>query len=76
MEQGYTRLRKCNSEQRQDRFYALSVQPNLFGSWSLIREWGRVGTSSRVHIDLYDSEAEALRCMQRKRHEKQRRGYG
>jgi hypothetical protein len=32
MEQGYTHLRKCNPEQRQDRFYALSVQPNLFGS--------------------------------------------
>lgn len=26
------------------RFYTLSVQPNLFGEWCVMRYWGRIGT--------------------------------
>ncbi len=29
------------------RFYALSVQPTLFGDWVLVREWGRIGAGGR-----------------------------
>jgi predicted DNA-binding WGR domain protein len=36
----------------QHRFYLLSVQPTLFGGWSLIREWGRIGSPGRVRIDV------------------------
>ncbi|MGA9546899.1 MAG: WGR domain-containing protein [Rhodomicrobium sp.] len=28
-------------------FYVLDVQPNLFGEWSLVREWGRIGMAQR-----------------------------
>jgi predicted DNA-binding WGR domain protein len=51
------------------------VQPNLFGTVSLMREWGRIGRSSRVQIDLHETEEDAARFMQRKIREKQRRGY-
>jgi predicted DNA-binding WGR domain protein len=27
------------------RFYRLSLEKNLFGEWSLMREWGRLGYS-------------------------------
>jgi predicted DNA-binding WGR domain protein len=37
----FTILRKRDPQHNLARFYALSVQPNLFGSWFLIREWGR-----------------------------------
>ncbi|BCH62446.1 hypothetical protein RvVAT039_pl08320 (plasmid) [Agrobacterium vitis] len=31
-------------EQNMARFYALAVQPTLFGEVSLVRAWGRIGT--------------------------------
>ena len=33
------------------RFYSLTVQPDLFGDWSLVREWGRVGSPGRLRIE-------------------------
>ncbi|MCP4781752.1 MAG: WGR domain-containing protein [Hyphomicrobium sp.] len=34
------------------RFYAMSVQPNLFGQWSLLREWGRIGSAGPTSAGL------------------------
>ena len=36
-------LHKHVPERNQHRFYALQLAPNLFGAWSLIRSWGRIG---------------------------------
>ena len=36
-------LRRIDAAQNMARFYLLDVQPDLFGGWSLIREWGRIG---------------------------------
>lgn len=34
-------LHRIGPEQRLNRFYLLDVQPDLFGQWAVIREWGR-----------------------------------
>jgi predicted DNA-binding WGR domain protein len=68
-------LRKCDPARNQFRFYALSVQPNLFGAWSLIREWGRIGYGGQSRIELHDSLEAAERTMHQKVREKRRRGY-
>jgi predicted DNA-binding WGR domain protein len=68
-------LYKVNRELRQYRFYSLSVQPNLFGTWSLIREWGRIGCAGRERIEWHETELDARRVMSRKMREKRRRGY-
>jgi predicted DNA-binding WGR domain protein len=70
-----TCLHKCDPARNQFRFYALSVQPNLFGAWSLIREWGRIGSEGQSRIDLHDSLEAAEQAMRRKVREKRRRGY-
>jgi predicted DNA-binding WGR domain protein len=57
------------------RFYALSVQPNLFGSWSIIREWGQIGRGGRVKIDWCNPLEEAAAAFAVKLREKQKRGY-
>ena len=31
------------------RFYLRTVQPDLFGSWSLVTEWGRNGCPGKAH---------------------------
>jgi predicted DNA-binding WGR domain protein len=41
------------------RFYRLQITPTLFGEWSLMREWGRIGSPGRLRCDSFASEAEA-----------------
>lgn len=41
----YARLQKRDPERNQYRYYLLDVQPHLFGGWSLICEWGRIGSN-------------------------------
>jgi DNA invertase Pin-like site-specific DNA recombinase len=36
-------LKRIDESRKIHRFYLLAVQPELFGRWSLIREWGRIG---------------------------------
>ena len=71
----FTVLRKRDPQRNMARFYELSVQPNLFGSWSLIREWGRIGRGGRVKIELCDSLEEAISAYNVMLKQKQRRGY-
>jgi predicted DNA-binding WGR domain protein len=68
-------LERHHPANRMHRYYRLTVEPNLFGEWSLVREWDRVGESSRSMIDLHVTEEDAQMAMQRKGHEKRRRGY-
>ena len=63
-------------EKNQHRFYVLSIDRNLFGGWSLIRRWGRIGSRrGRQKIDLYDDLESAQGLFQKKEREKLRRGY-
>ena len=57
------------------RFYVLSVQPTLFGEWTLVREWGRVGISRWVRSDLYPSSGSAIDALLDLSRKKSRRGY-
>jgi predicted DNA-binding WGR domain protein len=57
------------------RFYVLDVQPDLFGKWCLIREWGRIGKPSQVRHISFPTEGEALDALARQRRAKQQRGY-
>jgi predicted DNA-binding WGR domain protein len=57
------------------RFYRLSLEKNLFGEWSLMREWGRIGQASQGCIDLYDTLQAAQNAYARKLREKRKRGY-
>lgn len=69
------RLEKRVPEKNQHRFYRLLLAPTLFGEWSLIREWGRIGQQGRVVVDTFDTFAEASSTFDRKAAEKGRRGY-
>ena len=48
---------------------------NLFGEWTLRREWGRLGASGQVRFDLFRSEAEAENALLAMETRKRRRGY-
>lgn len=68
-------LEKHDSEKNQARYYRMSILPNLFGEWTLQREWGRIGQGGRVRLDLFRSEAEAERALSVLEGVKQRRAY-
>ena len=41
------------------RYYAISIQPTLFGEASVVRSWGRIGKSGGEKIEVFGSEREA-----------------
>lgn len=57
------------------RFYSMSVQATLFGEWSLVREWGRIGRGGQVKASSFDTETAAVAELERLRRQKIRRGY-
>lgn len=42
------------------RFYQMFVTPGLFDDWSLIKEWGRVGSPGAVRKEWFDTLEEAI----------------
>ena len=57
------------------RFYALRVVPDLLGGWTLVREWGRVGSPGRVRVDAFATEDAAVAELERLARRKRGRGY-
>jgi predicted DNA-binding WGR domain protein len=68
-------LHKHDPARNQHRFYTLQVAPNLFGAWSLIRIWGRIGTPGQQRASWHDTRESAEQACDRLVQAKQRRGY-
>jgi predicted DNA-binding WGR domain protein len=68
-------LRRVDPERRMSRFYRLHVQPALFGEWSVVTEWGRIGSAGRVHVRFYASRDKAERAGERIVAAKLKKGY-
>ena len=68
-------LRRIEPERNMQRFYRLDVQPDLFGQWSLWREFGRIGSPGRVRIVPCPTEDAAITALGKQRQAKERRGY-
>ncbi|MGX5806031.1 WGR domain-containing protein [Bradyrhizobium sp. Arg314] len=74
-ETGPAHLRRIEPSQNMRRFYLLAIQPTLFGGASLIRNWGRIGTSGQSMMETFDSEDDATAATLRLQRAKRRRGY-
>ena len=72
---GPVHLRRIDPTQNMRRFYTLAIQPTLFGGASVIRNWGRIGTSGQSMMETFDSEDEAAAASLRLERAKRRRGY-
>ena len=68
-------LERINSSRNMARFYAMSIQPTLFGEVSLIRNWGRVGTSGRNKIETSPDMDGLTTTKTRVARRKRQRGY-
>jgi predicted DNA-binding WGR domain protein len=68
-------LHRVDAPRNMARFYAMSIEPTLFGGRSLVRHWGRMGTRGRYKIELFEKEAAAASAMARLAWIKSARGY-
>jgi predicted DNA-binding WGR domain protein len=68
-------LHRIDPAHNMARFYALDVQPDLFGGVLLVKAWGRIGGRGRVVHELHTTEAQASAALQRQAEKKRRRGY-
>jgi predicted DNA-binding WGR domain protein len=57
------------------RFYRMFIAPNLWGEWTLFREWGRIGQGGKVRADVHANVGAALLAMQELVRAKKKRGY-
>ena len=68
-------LVRIDPESNTRRFYAARVQATLFGTFALVREWGRIGSPGRVQIEEHGSQEEAEAALTKLRQMKEKRGY-
>lgn len=57
------------------RFLRLSLQPDLLGSWELLRESGRAGARSQLRRELFLQELEARQAFDKARDAELHRGF-
>jgi predicted DNA-binding WGR domain protein len=74
-EQFYLYIERRQPTENMARFYALSIEPSLFGRTSLVRRWGRIGTRGQEKIHLFEDEGEALSLFLDIARTKRNRGY-
>ena len=70
-----TYLEKRQPTHNVARFYRMSVMPNLFGEWTLLREWGRIGQGGQVRMDWFTDEGQAVAALVTLETSKRQRGY-
>jgi len=68
-------LERHDTENNMHRFYQMFVTPGLFDDWSLIKEWGRVGSPGTVRKEWYDCEEAAVLAGQKIKNKKVKKGY-
>ncbi len=57
------------------RYYAMSIEPNLFGEICLLRQWGRIGSTGQAKTHSFDGEKEAVALFLEILRQKRKRGY-
>ena len=70
-----TTLVRIDPAQNMARYYSMTIQQNLFGEASLMRNWGRIGSGGQMRIDLFHDEKEARAAHDLLLTTKMKRGY-
>ncbi|MGC1497915.1 MAG: WGR domain-containing protein [Sulfitobacter sp.] len=71
------RLKLCrvDPDKNMNRYYFMTVQRDLFGGASLIKEWGRIGSGGKVHVSRHADEGQAVDMLADLVQRKTKRGY-
>ncbi|MGV1793632.1 WGR domain-containing protein [Rhizobium sp. A37_96] len=57
------------------RYYAMSIEPTLFGQACLVRRWGRIGAGGQRLVHYFEREEEAVDLFLALLKQKRSRGY-
>ncbi len=57
------------------REYRMDAQPDLFGQWCLMREWGRLGSTGPTRFTPFPTRQEVEEALNYYWAAKERRGY-
>ena len=68
-------VEKTDLSKNMARFYAMAIEPNLFGEACLMRRWGRIGTKGQTMSQHFETEREAVALFLDLLRQKKRRGY-
>ena len=68
-------LERREPAHNRQRFYSITVARTLFGSWTLIREWGRIGHPGTIRETWFETEAAAIEARAKLCRQKEKRGY-
>ncbi len=68
-------VERTNAEKNMARFYAISIEPNLFGEACLMRRWGRIWTRGQMKVHHFEREEEAVELFLELVSQKRARGY-
>lgn len=68
-------VERTDATKNMARFYAMSIEPNLFGEACLTRRWGRIGTNGQVKTYQFEKEQDAVDLFLDLLRQKRRRGY-
>lgn len=68
-------LYRTDASKNMQRFYRLDLQQDLFGVWTLTREWGRIGRQGQTKVTSFASQDDAAMALRRMRQQKEKRGY-
>ncbi len=71
----YLQMRRVDPALNMRRFYRLSVQSDLFGGATLVREWGRIGFRGQMMVEQHPDEGRAVTALMKLAAVKRRRGY-
>ena len=53
-------LQKRRPEKNEHRFYRIHVCQGVFDDWSVVREWGRIGSPGTVRSSWFSLEHDAV----------------
>jgi predicted DNA-binding WGR domain protein len=68
-------IHRRNPARNEARFYCVALQADLLAGWTVVREWGRIGSAGRVRSDVHCDLASATAAAERLAARKRGRGY-
>jgi predicted DNA-binding WGR domain protein len=68
-------IERTDASKNMARFYAMAIEPTLFGDICLTRRWGRIGAQGQMMKHSFAREDEAVRLFLDLLRQKRNRGY-
>lgn len=68
-------IERTDKARNMARFYAMTIEPDLFGEVCLTRRWGRIGAQGQMKVQRFASERDAVATFLDLLRRKRSRGY-